>query len=121
MCGVEVQEGRSGSRPGPRSRPQGETRASQKLFVLEEDRERSICMCGYDMHSATAAGTQQGLRRDYSSVTAGGGCVKVYVVYEAACIFSLKVCQIFLDTHQLFHIKPSEVTSTQAVSQQSWT
>lgn len=64
VCGVEVQWGWSGSRPGPRSRPQGETKASQKLFVLEEDRERSICMCGYDMHSATAAGTEQGLRRD---------------------------------------------------------
>lgn len=63
-CVVEVQWGQSGFRPDPRSRLQLETRASQKLFVLEEARVRTICMCGYDMHSATAAGTEQGLRRD---------------------------------------------------------
>jgi len=51
---AEVQRGQSGSRPRPQgsAADQCETRTVLKaLCVARGHRERTICMCGYDMHS----------------------------------------------------------------------
>lgn len=112
VCGVEVQGGRS----GPRSRPQGETRASQKLFVLEEDRERSICMCGTGMTCT------QPQRLEHSRIWGGIQCYSRRrmcgsVYNRTACIFSLKVCRAFWTNISCFTSNLLRwLSSTQAVS-----
>lgn len=67
--------------------------------MVEKKKKAKNCV----QYSALAKNVNPGASLGFS-VTAGGGCMEVYMDHNrTACTFSLKVCQSVLDEHQLFH------------------